>query len=158
MSFPPDIVLGPLSISIEGYQFPHPDRFPVRPNRHTANWIIVRMVCNSPYTSFSRRDPCLLLFEIKDFADACAGLLNEEAHIAALKPMEPYVNISIRRTDPAEKARLKRDFFATVTVTPDNVSEFHEFRFPLDPSDITKLIESVGTLLKRLPIREVPPG
>jgi len=61
--------------------------------------------------------------------------------------MEPYVRATIDRSGKSKSLRAK------VKLTPDNVSQFHEFRVPIDPSDLLRLISSLRAVLSRLPIR-----
>jgi hypothetical protein len=133
--------LGGLTVWIEGYEFPDAADY------WDANWVMTRVQCTGQHTVVKLRDPCLRLPVLASWADACRRLLNGESDTAALAPMEPYLDITIdREAEP-------KGLVTTVKITPDNVTEFHEFRFPIEPSHVEKLIESISVVLSRLPLR-----
>jgi hypothetical protein len=137
----PDIKLVGLSIWFDGYQFPDSADY------WDANWIVVRVRAEGQNAVVKLHDPCVHLPELAGWLDACMKLDAGEVDEARLPTMEPYLQVKIDRT--GEFGRL----LATVAITPDNISQFHEFRYPIDPSYVRLLIDSLRRVLVRYPVR-----
>ncbi|MBL8885429.1 MAG: hypothetical protein JNK16_02115 [Phycisphaerales bacterium] len=147
MSDDPNFRLGGLRLWIDRYQYK------AETDYWDSNWVVVRLECVGHNAVVKLCDPCLRVPELKGWAEACTLLANGEADSAALDPMEPYLNILIDRSDK------DRGLLATVKITPDGYSQFHEFRFPIDQSDLARLVQSLAVVLSRFPIRgDVPPS
>jgi hypothetical protein len=137
----PDIKLAGLSIWVDGYQFPDSTEY------WDANWIVVRVRAEGQRAVVQLCDPCIHLPELAAWLQACTCMDAGESDEAVLPTMEPYLQVTIDRTG---------DFgglVANVKVTPDNISQFHEFRYPIDPSYIRLLMDSLHRVLARYPVR-----
>lgn len=139
----PDIKLVGLSIWILGYQYPDSSKY------WDANWVVVRVCCIGQCAVVELCDPCIHLPELAAWLDACIALEDGRSERAELPTMEPYLQITIDRSGDY------RGLVVKVKVTPDNVTQFHEFHFPIDSSYLRILIEALRGVLARLPIRFV---
>lgn len=128
----------------DGYQFPDSTEF------WDANWVRCRIVCVGQQATVKLAASCVHLPEFETWLDACKKLDSGDVDLAALDTMEPYLRIKVDRSGDF------RTLLATVMLTPDNVTQFHEFRYPIDPSYLKGLITALGVVLKRLPVRGVP--
>jgi hypothetical protein len=137
----PDIKLAGLSIWIDGYQFPDSTEY------WDANWIVVRVRAEGQRAIVEFCGPCIDLPELRGWFEACTSLEAGKCDEAVLPTTEPYVQVRIDRT--GEFGRL----LATVAITPDNVSQFHEFRYPIDPTYLRLLMDSLRRVLARYPVR-----
>ena len=137
-----DIQLAGFSMWVDGYQFPAETEY------WDANWVRVRVVCTGQQASVKLCDSCVHLPELSAWLDECVRLEAGAVESATLPTMEPYLQVTIDRSGEF------KGLLATVKLTPDDVTQFHEFQFPIDPSYLPKLIASLRSVLGRLPIRD----
>ncbi|MBI1190673.1 MAG: hypothetical protein GC200_08360 [Tepidisphaera sp.] len=141
-----DITLAGLSIWVDGYQFPQSQ------DSWDGNWVIVRAECVGQRATVELCSPCVHLPELRRWLDACVALESGMADEAELPTMEPYLRVRIDRSGEF------RGLVATVEMTPDNLTQFHEFRFPIDASYLPRLADAIRRVLAEYPIRNTPSG
>jgi hypothetical protein len=154
-----DIQLGGFSMWVDGYQFPASTEY------WDANWVHVRVVCVGRQANVKFSASCVHLPELAAWLNECVRLEGGDIDRATLPTMEPYLQIKL--DPPGEFKWLSRapefkglfrsgefkGLVATVKLSPDNVTQFHEFLFPVDQSCLPRLIASLRGVLGRLPIR-----
>jgi hypothetical protein len=137
----PDIKLAGLSVWIDGYQFPESTEY------WDANWVVVRVRAGGQRAVVELCDPCIHLPELAAWLQACTIMEAGESDEAELPTMEPYLRVRIERTGNFG------GLVANVKIIPDNVLQFHEFRYPIDASYIRPLMDSIRRVLARYPVR-----
>lgn len=137
--------LGGLSVWIDGYQFVDAADY------WDANWVNTRVECMGQHAIVKLCDPCLRLPELAGWAEACQRLLDGQSETAPLAPTEPYLDITVDRSGEF------KGLVAITKITPDNITQFHEFRFSIDPSDLARLVKSLKVVLAAFPIRGTKP-
>lgn len=157
MTNAPDIRVGGLSVWIRARQFPGATEY------YDANWLIVDVACEAN-GAIVRLDnePCLMTAELAEWRDHCADFLAGATTIAELPAMEPYLSVLIERRGAGDaKTTASRPWrvgiWAKVRISHDNVTQFHEFQFPLDKSDVERLTNELSAALARYPVHGAPP-
>ncbi|HYE61988.1 MAG TPA: hypothetical protein VD997_08315 [Phycisphaerales bacterium] len=139
-----DIQIAGFSMWVDGYQYPSSVDY------WDGNWVRVRVVCTGEQATVKLMDACVHLPELAAWLDECVKLQAGQADHATLPTMEPYLWATI------DHSGGYKGLLATIKLTPDNVSQFHEFRFPIDLTYLARLIQSLRVILARLPIRGKP--
>lgn len=137
----PDIALAGMSIWIDGYQYPTSTEY------WDANWLIVRVLCVGQNATVRLNEACIHAPELAAWLESCVSLNDGRTGEAAMPTMEPYLQVTINRSGEFN------GLVAIVKLTPNNISQFHEFRFPIDPSYLPRLIVSLKQTLNRFPVR-----
>ena len=137
----PDFQLRGLRVWIDGYQYA------AETDYWDSNWLNVRIQCIGQNAVVNLQEACLRVPELAGWLEACKNLASGGADSASIDPMEPYFDITI------DHSGENRALLAIVKITPDHYSQFHEFRFPIDQSDLARLIVSLRVLLSRFPVR-----
>lgn len=136
-----DITLAGLSICVDQYQYPDSTEY------WDANWLSVRIHCIGQNATVNLSRSCVHVPELASWLESCVSLNEGHANEATLPTMEPYLQVTISHS------RKFKGLVAIVKLSPDNVSQFHEFRFPIDQSHIPRLILDLRKTLSRFPIR-----
>ena len=87
--------------------------------------------------------------DLDRFREQCETLYKSLQGEAALDPLEPDLRVTLRYFDKAGHLE------GTVQITPDQLSQRHEFDFGLDQSYLPSIVAACGGILQRFPIREV---
>lgn len=83
-----------LELDITGYQYENCRGL----DEYDSNWVMVRVNYSDPDLSFDCTDPCLLNFELKEFADEIQELELTETDLIK-NFIEPYLSMAITKID-----------------------------------------------------------
>jgi len=136
----PDLAVGDLCVWICGRQFPEAQDY------WDGNWLDVRAAVDTGHTSVRASGTFLHLGEIRQFHDQLELLASSLAGTAALKPMEPNIEV-----DLVGNGRGQID--VTIRLTHDHLSELHEFRDGFDQTYLADVIAGCRAILSRYPLR-----
>ena len=139
----PDLLIGPLSIWVHGYQFATAD------NDWDANWLLATARCDADGATVRATGSFLTTTDLERFAKGCTDLYRRLEGSVALDPIEPYLHLAVRYTDRAGHLEGRAQ------ITPDHMSQRHEFVFELDQSYLPEISAACHRILERLPIRQV---
>ena len=136
----PDIALSGLQIWVHNRQFPDLVDY------WDANWINVNVHCGGQGASVWVNGNIIHLSEIFGFLQGAEQLFKELNGKAELHCMEPYLLVEL-------EAKKHGQIEMTVNITPDNLSQKHEFLFNIDQSYLPNLILECKEVLEKYPIK-----
>ena len=137
----PDIKLGGFSLWIKEY-----DRSST-PGSWDDSWVDVVARCVGQNTLVGLESRCVRQTELAQWLQECIAFDAGKSDAAELPTCEPYLKIKIDRSG------LSGGLVAIIHISWDNDSEFHEYRYTIDPSHVRGLITSLRVILSRFPIR-----
>lgn len=132
----PSFKLVGLSVWIDGYKSPDPS---------DDNAARARVECISHHSVVRLFEP-IWLDNLEQWARACQQLLDGKVPRASLELPEPSLHVTIDRSGDSN------GFVAIIKIT-DGLTQFHEYRFDIDQSYVTTLIESINAVLRKFPVR-----
>jgi len=119
-------------------------------DEYDGNWLIGQLECIGNHAAVRLIPFSILVQDLIRWLDDCTRLSTNQITAAKLEPLEPYLTVTIDHSGEFN------GLLATFKITPDLLTQFHEFRFPIDQSDLARLIESLRILLARFPLRGNP--
>ena len=137
----PDISVSGLKIWISGRQFEDSTDY------WDANWLVVTVHCSSDWSQVCAQGPIIHSAEIEKWLSELKNLEKRIHGEANLNCTEPELDVSI-------KLDKKGSGTLSVSITPDNLIEQHDFLFSIDQSYLPSLIRELRNVLKKYPIRE----
>jgi len=139
----PDLELGGLRIWVHGREFPEAEDY------WDGNWlnITVRMSASGAYAEAS--GPFVRIDELAFFAESLRKLHGSLKGVAELKCLEPNLYIRMEG-DSVGRVAVKLE------VTPDHLSQLHQFEFGTDQTYLPPLIASCEAILRNHPTRGSP--
>ena len=137
----PDLQLGAFSLWVLHRQFPQASDF------WDGNWLYVRAQVQAQGAQVKVEGSILHLSELATFLEQCLVLHDVLDGSAVLDCMEP--NLSLRLTITSSGALT-----VDLSITPDQVTQSHQFMLDLDQSYLPQLISGLRAVLRRYPIRE----
>ncbi len=131
---------GGLSIRVLGREFPGSQDY------WDGNWLSVQIVMQAPGALVEVSGPILHLSELAKFRVELTRLYSTLVGVATLECIEPNFGL-----------RLNHDVLGHigvhVSITPDHLSQRHEFEFGLDQTYLAPLLRWCGELMERHPVR-----
>lgn len=137
----PHVELEGLSIWVHGYEFPEIKDY------WDGNWLNVTARCRVEDTQVWVRGPILHLSEIKQWLAECEQMSHALSGKAELASREPGLKVNLQMNKPGSVAM-------TVDLTPDHLTQRHQFCFTIDQSYLKKLIRECEQVLQEYPIKE----
>jgi len=141
---PPDLKLEGLQIWVHGRQFPDLDDY------WDGNWLRVTAHCGGSGASVVASGSFIHLPELVSWRSGVEALLKNLSGEATLACMEPTLSVSL-------KAKSLGHIEMEVEITPDNMMQRHWFKFEIDQTYLTPLINQCQWILDEYPIRGTPP-
>jgi len=138
----PDLIFGGFSLWVLGRQFPNAEDY------WDGNWLYVRARVEAPGASVEAQGAIVHTSELAAFAEQLESLHVNLVGEAALRCMEPNLQIAIRGDALGHTA-------VQIMITPDNMTQTHEFKFDLDQTYVGPLLNGCRNLLTRWPVRAV---
>jgi hypothetical protein len=135
----PDLQLAGLSIWVLGRQFPDANDY------WDGNWLNVQVRVEALEASVQVRGPVIHAREFASFLVELELLDRTLTGEASLTCLEPNLDIKIR-------GRLGQAT-ATIKITPDHLSQSHQFSFSFDQTYFKSLIAACRRILAKYPIR-----
>jgi hypothetical protein len=132
----PSFKLVGLSVWIDGYK---------SPDALDDNGARARVECVSHHSVVRLFEP-IWLDDLEQWARACQQLLDGKVPRASLELPEPSLHVTIDRSGEYN------GFVAFIKIT-DGLTQSHEYRFDIDQSYVTVLIESINAVLRKFPVR-----
>jgi hypothetical protein len=141
-SVEPDLKLGGFSLWVLGRQFPDANDF------WDGNWLNVQARVQAPGASVEARGAIVHASEVAKFVEELEPLHTNLVGEAALRCIEPNLQIVIRGDALGHMA-------VKVMITPDHMTQSHEFRFDLDQTYLGPLLDGCRNVLSNWPVRAV---
>jgi hypothetical protein len=139
-SVEPDLKLGGFSLWVLGRQFPDAEDY------WDGNWLSVRALVEAPGAMVRAEGPLVLAQELARFAKQLEKINATLSGEAELRCMEPNLEIAIQCGSLGHVA-------AKIKITPDHLTQSHEFKFDLDQSYLGPLVIGCKGVLSRWPVR-----
>jgi hypothetical protein len=136
----PDLQLAGLSLWVYGRQFPDQNDY------WDGNWLNVRVRVEATEAVVEAHGSIIHAPELESFANELELLDRKLAGAASLKCTEPNLNIAIRG-DSLGHVTVK------IMVTPDHMTQSHEFIFSIDQTYFKPLVAECKRILSAYPIR-----
>ena len=139
----PDMALGGLSVWIFGREFPDTDDY------WDGNWLNVRVRMKAPGALLEAEGAFLRVPELSAFNSDLRRLYETLWGSAVLDCLEPNLHLKLN-------ALSLGHIEVRVSITPDPLSQKHEFEFGVDQSYLAPLLQSCEEILERYPLRGSP--
>ncbi len=139
----PDIKLEGLQIWIHGRQFPSEKDY------WDGNWLNVTAHCGAQGADVWTSGAILHVPDIARWLDSLEWMNKSLSGEADLVSLEPELVVELKMDSPG-KISMR------VEITPDNITQEHNFQFEIDQSYLVGLIESCRRVLAKYPIRGKP--
>ena len=140
----PDFRVAGLSVWIEGREFEDVQDY------WDGNWLKVVATCASPGAKVEAAGPILHLSEVASFLGECQTLSERLEGAAQLDCMEGNLQVSLEFSDG------QGNIEASISLTPDPLTEEHAFVFAIDQSHLPFILRGLQAVLERFPIRGTP--
>ena len=139
----PDIKLDVLQIWIHGRQFPNEEDY------WDGNWLNVTAHCGSHGADVWTSGPIIHVPDIARWLDSLEWMNKSLSGEADLVSLEPELVVELKMDSPG-KISMR------VEITPDHITQEHNFQFEIDQSYLVELIESCCKVLAKYPIKGKP--
>ena len=136
----PDLKLGGFSLWVFGRQFPDANDY------WDGNWLNVRARAEAPGASVEAQGAIVHTSELAGFVEQLESLYTNLVGEAALRCMEPNLQI-VLRGDALGHVAVK------IMITPDHMTQSHEFKFDLDQTYLGPFLNGCRSVLSRWPVR-----
>jgi hypothetical protein len=137
--------LGPPALEIDGFQlWIHDSQF----SDSADNWLNVTAHCGDVGASVWVSGAILDTVDLERFARECDHLYQKHAAEASLAPLEPNLHISLVPSDRLGHIKM------SVQITPDHMSQRHEFTFALDQTFLPRISTQLRKVLEEYPVRK----
>jgi hypothetical protein len=138
----PHLHLAGLKLWVHGYQYRDVDDY------WDGNWLNATAICSENGATVLVRGAFIRTEEIGHWQHAVEKLLADLKGEAKLKCMEPEIAVTLRATSLGAVAM-------EVQITPDELTQQHQFIFAIDQSYLEPLSSQCARLLNAFPIRGV---
>jgi hypothetical protein len=142
-SVEPDLKLGGFSLWVLGREFPNAEDY------WDGNWLNVRALIEAPGAMVQVEGPLVLAQELADFVKQLEKVNAALSGKAELRCTEPNLEIAIQCGSMGHVA-------AKIMITPDHMTQSHEFKFDVDQSCLGPLVVGCKGVLSRWPVRSQP--
>ena len=140
---PADLAVGCLRLWVLGRQFEQTEDF------WDGNWLAVEAEASAAGALVRTCGPLVHLSELERFEDECRRLHETLDGQAELVCMEPNIRV---RLQSKGLGHLRCEVF----ITPDHMTQRHEFIGELDQTHLPAIIHAIQDVLRRLPVRSRP--
>jgi hypothetical protein len=139
----PDVKLDGLQVWIHGRQFPNEEDY------WDGNWLNVTAHCGAQGADVWTRGAILHVPDIARWLTSLEGMNQSLSGEANLVSLEPELRVELNM-------KGRGQISMRVEITPDRMTQGHNFQFEIDQSYLTGLIESCRQVLAKYPIRGKP--
>jgi len=140
MTNEPQVKFQGFTLWITSYQFPDASDY------WDANWLNARARFATHGARVEAQGAFLQTTDIASFAKSLETLRDTLIGNAELSPLDPELRLEIKGDHLGRLA-------CTLLLTPDHMNQKHEFRFDLDQTYLTPLIEGCKRILAEFPVR-----
>jgi hypothetical protein len=141
----PDLSLAGLTIWVSGYQFAEVNDY------WDGNWLFARAQVTAPGARVETLGPFIRVDDFARFLNELERVDRDLRGNAELKSLEPHLHVELL-------GRSVGHYVMRVEITPDHMSQKHEFRFEIDQTFFKLTISQCRRLLERFPLRGTPPA
>ena len=140
--------LGEPDLKVAGFQlWVHGCQFPDSEDYYDGNWLRVTTHSGASGASVWTSGAILMVTDLVQWAQECDALANGQTQEVELAPMEPELNVLIRRVD-----RLGH-FTMRVQITPDHLKQKHSFEFEIDQTYLSEIARQCRAIAAAYPVR-----
>jgi hypothetical protein len=140
--------LGSPSLKISGFQiWIHGRQFPNSNDHWDRNWLNVTAHCGAAGASVWASGSIITTMDVERFLTECQRLYDQMTGEASIEPMEPNLRVSLRATDRLGHIKME------VQITPDHMSQNHQFAFEIDQSFLPEIVSQCRKVLEDFPVR-----
>ena len=139
----PDLAVGCFRLWVLGRQFDQAEDY------WDGNWLDVAAEASAAGASVRTSGPLVHLPELERFELECRRLHETLEGQAELRCMEPNIRL---RLQSKGLGHLRCE----VCITPDHMTQRHEFIEELDQTHLPAIIHAIQAVLRRLPVRSRP--
>ena len=136
----PDLKLSHLQLWVHGKQFPDSDDF------WDGSWLRVTTHCGSNGSSVWVSGSYLRISEIAGWLKSIEEMEKNISGEAVLDCIEPELRINLA-ISPTGKIEMK------VNITPDHMTQVHEYLFEIDQSYMSKLKSECKNIIAKFPTK-----
>jgi hypothetical protein len=136
----PDVLVGGLAIWVLGREFPDSHDF------WDGNWLRVTVHCGGGGASVDVSGSIAHLIELDRWRVSTKSLYDTSGGIAKLECMEPTLSVDMTYDS---FGRIEMN----VSITPNRLSQRHEFTFTIDRTALPAFIQQLEAVLTTYPIR-----
>jgi hypothetical protein len=115
-----------------------------------GNWLNVKARVEASGATVQAHGAILHLSELKGFAQELAVLIDKVVGTASMKCIEPNLDVSLQGDHIGHVT-------ATISITPDHMTQTHKFIFKIDQTYLGPILASCNDVLTRFPIRGAVP-
>ncbi len=112
-----------------------------------GNWLNVTAFYSNKSASVTVSGTFIMITDIVCFTEKCEELIAGKTDIARIQPLDPELNIEIKKIDPLGHLEM------TVQITPDHILQKHTFRIEIDQSYLPDIIKQCRKIESEYPIR-----
>jgi len=136
----PDLQLAGLSLWVLGRQFPDQNEY------WDGNWLNVRVRVEAPGAVVEAHGPIIHAPELESFVNELDLLEATLAGGASLKCTEPNLDVALQAESLGHVA-------VTINITPEHMTQLHEFSFSIDQTYLKPVIAKCRKILSDYPIK-----
>jgi hypothetical protein len=136
----PDLKLVGLRLWVHGREFPDSSDY------WDGNWLSITARVEASGALVEIGGPLIRNTEIQAFARELGALSAKLSGVAELKCVEPGLHVSLSAYDGLGHIGI------AVSITPDQLNQFHKFEFGFDQTYLPALIAGCEAILARFPI------
>jgi hypothetical protein len=135
-----DLVISGFSLWMTGRAHPRAT------DRWDADWINIRAVAEAKGAHVELSGSWLRSSELATFAEELAKMHKTLQGVAHLNCIEPMLDVKLRFVDSVGHIK------AVVQITPDHLTQSHQFEFEVDQSHLGPVVEQCRQVLKAFPV------
>ncbi len=136
----PDIKLANVELWILGYEFPEMN------DNDDSNWLNVVVICKSPNSHTIVEGSFLQTYNLHSFLKEIEVVNNTLKGKAELASIEPNLHIELQ-------VHTLGQIEMQVSITPDHMTENHEYQFQIDQSYLSDVVNQLKRVLSKYPVK-----
>lgn len=139
--------LGPPDLKVADFQlWVHGREFPGSQDSYDGSWLRVTAHSGASGASVWMSGAILTVTDLPRWAEECDALAKGQTQEAELAPMEPELNVHIRRVDHLGHFTMR------VEITPDHLKQDHSFEFEIDQTYLSEIARQCRTIAAAYPV------
>jgi hypothetical protein len=136
----PDIEIAGLKIWVHKRQFPDVEDY------WDGNWLDISACCRATQSEVWATGSILHASELESWLIQLRKFSQTLKESAALKTMEPYISVKLT-------ANQLGHVQVNVSITPDHLTQQHEYEFDIDQTYLNPLISGIENVLSKYPLK-----
>jgi hypothetical protein len=149
--YPETDQLGEPDIRAAGFQlWVHGRQYPDSTDVYDGNWLNITAHAGGLGASVFASGAIMMVNDLVRWSLACDALAISDAKEAMLTSYEPNLKVEVRPLDSLGH------FIMVVRITPEHLSQKHEFEFGIDQTELRDLARACRKIAKTYPVRGEP--